>query len=536
MGKEKVSNDGSSGENGGIPADGRRDSADDMLAVLGYQSELKRSRSTLQVAFMSFVLASVPYGLATTLYYPLIGGGPVAVVWGWVGVCLIIICLAISLGEITSVYPTAGGVYYQTYMLSPPKYRNITAWICGWAYALGNMTITLSVNFGTTLFIIGCVNVFTDSEGNGIWNATTWQTWLLFVAITLLTNAISSLGNKWLPLLDTFAIFWTFAGVFAMLITILVVAKNGRRPASFALGNFTASSGWPAGWSFFIGLLHAAYATSATGMILSMCEEVKQPATQVPKAMVGTIVLNMICGFIFLVPLCFVLPEIADLILLAQPFPAIMLSAVGNAGGAFALCVPFIVLGILCGTGCTTASSRCVWAFARDGAVPGYQLWKKVNPTLDVPLNAMMLLMVVEILLGLIYFGSTAAFNGFSGAGVIFLTIAYVMPIIMNVVTGRKALKAGEYDFGIFGWICNGIAIAWTLLVTPLFSMPSYLPIPASGMNYASAVFVGGTLVSAIWYFVWGRKNYQGPPTKGEEVLSRRRTLSITHRDEDLRQ
>lgn len=181
---------------------GRRGSADDMLAVLGYQAELVRSRSTLQVAFMSFVLASVPYGLATTLYYPLIGGGPVAVIWGWVAVCLIILCVAISLGEITSVYPTAGGVYYQTYMLSSPKYRNITAWICGWAYSLGNMTITLSVNFGTTLFFIGCVNIFTDADGVGIWTATTWQTWLLFVAITLLCNAISALGNKWLPLLD----------------------------------------------------------------------------------------------------------------------------------------------------------------------------------------------------------------------------------------------------------------------------------------------------------------------------------------------
>lgn len=176
--------------------------ADDLLAVLGYQSELSRNRSTWQVAFMSFVLASVPYGLATTLYYPLIGGGPSAIIWGWVLVCCIIICVAISLGEITSVYPTAGGVYYQTYMLSPPKWRNITAWICGWAYVMGNITITLAVNFGTTLFLVGCVNIFQDSEGNGVWAATNWQIWLTFVGITLLCNATSSLGNRWLPLLD----------------------------------------------------------------------------------------------------------------------------------------------------------------------------------------------------------------------------------------------------------------------------------------------------------------------------------------------
>jgi amino acid permease len=79
------------------------DQADELLAALGYTSELKRSRSTWGVAFMSFVLASVPYGLSTTLYYPLTGGGPATVIWGWVGVCALMACVAISLGEITSV-------------------------------------------------------------------------------------------------------------------------------------------------------------------------------------------------------------------------------------------------------------------------------------------------------------------------------------------------------------------------------------------------------------------------------------------------
>jgi hypothetical protein len=44
-------------------------------------------------------------------------------------------------------------------------------------------------------------------------------------------------------------------------------------------------------------------------------------------------------------------------------------------------------------------------------------------------------------------------------------------------------------------------------------------------MNYASVVFIGGTLVSGIWYMVWGRKNYQGPPAKAEEVERRRSSI-----------
>ena len=177
-------------------------SADALLEAMGYQPELVRSRSTLQVAFMSFVLAAIPYGLATTFFYPLVGGGPVTIIWGWLAVSLIILCVAISLAEITSVYPTAGGVYYQTFMLSPPSVQRIASWICGWAYVVGNITITLAVNFGTTLFLIACINVFESEPGVGIFQAETYQVYLIFLGITLLCNAVSSLGNRWLPILD----------------------------------------------------------------------------------------------------------------------------------------------------------------------------------------------------------------------------------------------------------------------------------------------------------------------------------------------
>lgn len=102
------------------------DGADNMLESLGYKPELERNRSTLQVAFMSFVLASIPYGLSTTMVYPLAGGGPVDIIWGWLGVSLIIICVAASLGEITSVYPTAGGTERLVFVLvpcRPPSFR-----------------------------------------------------------------------------------------------------------------------------------------------------------------------------------------------------------------------------------------------------------------------------------------------------------------------------------------------------------------------------------------------------------------------------
>lgn len=357
-------------------------------------------------------------------------------------------------------------------MVSPPRSRALLAWLTGWAFVLGNIIITLSVNFGTTLFLIGCINIFTvpgvDAEGLptdvGIFVAEPYQLYLVFVGITLLCAAISIGLNRHLPLIDTLTVGFTFVGVIAIIICTLVIANAGRHSASYAFADFEPTSGWnPPGWAFCIGLLHGAYATSATGMVVSMSEEVEKPAEQVPKALVGALVLNWACGFIFLVPLMFVMGDLQSVIsdLTGQPLPGILKNAIGNAGGAFALTVPIIILGIFCGTSCTTAASRCTWAFARDGAIPGSRKLKfdTVNKKLDLPLNAMLLVIVVQVILGVIYLGSSAAFNAFNGSGVIFLTLSYVMPVAISFVTGRKKLVGARYNFGIFGAICNVVAM-----------------------------------------------------------------------------
>jgi amino acid transporter len=206
-----------------------------------------------------------------------------------------------------------------------------------------------------------------------------------------------------------------------------------------------------------------------------MCEEVRQPAVQVPKAMVGTIVINLIAGLVFLIPVCFVMHDLPGLAALAsgQPVPAIFKDAIGNQVGTFLLLLPLLILGFICGIGCVTATSRCTWAFARDGAIPGSQWWRTVNKKLDVPLNAMMLGMVVELLFGLIYFGSTAAYNAFSGVGVILLTLSYACPIAVSLILrGREDIRHGSFDLGMLGTFCNIVALGTPHLTLPLPPFP----------------------------------------------------------------
>jgi len=257
----------------------------------------------------------------------------------------------------------------------------------------------------------------------------------------------------------------------------------------------------------------------------------------VPKAMVGTVVINTVAGLIFLIPVCFVLPDLTMLANLAsgQPTPVIFKHALGSSAGAFCLMIPLLVLGVICGVGCVTATSRCTWAFARDGGIPGSGWWSTVDKKLGIPLNAMMLGMLVEIGLGAIYFGSTAAYNAFSGVGVIFLTMSYACPVAVSLFFRRREdIKNASFNFGIVGAIANVIALgmsllstvrlflltqstAWSCLAIPLFCMPTLKTVTLESMNYASVVFVGFVFIAAAWYIVWGYQNYRGPPTDAVE-------------------
>lgn len=98
------------------------------------------------------------------------------------------------------------------------------------------------------------------------------------------------------------------------MIALSVKADVGRHSAAYALGHYdTSFSGW-GGFTFFIGLLPAAYTFSAIGMISAMAEEVDHPATKVPTAISLCVPVGGIAGLFFIIPICVTLPPLEDII------------------------------------------------------------------------------------------------------------------------------------------------------------------------------------------------------------------------------
>lgn len=101
------------------------------------------------------------------------------------------------------------------------------------------------------------------------------------------------------------------------------------------------------------------------GLVAAMCEEVQNPAREVPKAMVLSVVAAGITGIVYLIPILFVLPDVGLLlsVLSGQPIGLLFKIVTGSAGGGFGLL--FLILGILlfAGTGSLTVSFRVITGF-----------------------------------------------------------------------------------------------------------------------------------------------------------------------------
>ncbi|VDB95431.1 unnamed protein product [Peniophora sp. CBMAI 1063] len=488
------------------------------LEKMGYAQELSRSRGLFGILFMTLAIMAVPYGLAAPIATALIGGGPATMIWGLVLVAVLTLTLALSLGEICSLYPTSAGAYYWTYKLSPPSSRVLLSWITGWMTLVGVWTISLSVNFGTGQLIVAGAGIFHPD-----WIATPWQTYVIFLGVTAVSSVVCLFFNRYLPLIDVACAYWTGIGVIVMLVALSAEGRAGRHSAGFALGHFDPStSGWMPGWTFFIGLLPPAYTFSAIGMVASMAEEVHNPVVQLPRAIVYSVPIGALMGLVFLLPITFTLPDTSALLAVpsGQPIGVMFQMVMGSKGGGFGMWFIIFGIGMFCAISISCAASRATWAFARDHALPFSNVFARVAaPPLTkepLPVNAFLLSTAVQILLGLIYLGSSTAFNAFVSVSVICLGSSYAMPVAISLASRRRLVKHAPYSLGKWGTVVNAIAVSWIVFAIVLFCMPTTVPPTPTTMNYASVVFVGFALFSGVWYLFNGRFHYRGPPQVGD--------------------
>lgn len=199
-----------------------------------------------------------------------------------------------------------------------------------------------------------------------------------------------------------------------------------------------------------------------------LSEELPDPKRKVPIAMVGSVVINGIIGFVWCLALLFSLGDLEQVLSSPTGFPfmQIFLDATKSPAAATVMSLIVSLIAVAANAAGLTSTSRTFWALARDNATPKASYFAHVDSKLHVPVRMIVLISILQFLLGFIYIGNTTAFNAVLSMAILGMYLSYLLPIVYMLLFGRGSgdHQPGPFSLGKLGPLVNLVAISWLVL------------------------------------------------------------------------
>jgi len=486
-----------------------RKSDDAYLRDLGYEPVLTRRMGPFGNFAVSFSVISVLSGCMTLYGFGMNTGGPAVMLWGWVVVGAMVMFVGMGLAEVTSAYPTSGALYYQAEQLGGRK----AGWYTGWLNLLGLLGAIAGIDYGAALFTGAFLNLQWGFE------PTPGKTMVIFLCILALHLALNLRGVRLVSILNSISVWWHVGGVL-VIVGALTIVPSHHQPASFVFGEFVNNTGWSSPvYAACLGLLLAQYTFSGYDASAHLSEETTDAQMSASRGIIHAIGWSWLAGFVLLAGLTFAIQDYAGTLGSATGVPPaqIFLDALGLTGAKLLLLI-VIVAQLCCGNAETAAASRMVFAFSRDGALPGSALWRQLDSRTGTPRKAVLLTVVCAAVLTLPSLYSPVAYAAITSINVIGITPAYAIPIFLRV-WNRHRFRPGPWNLGSWGVIVGTVAVLWVAAVTILFCLPQTAPVSVETFNYAPIALLVVLLLAWAWWHKQG-SSYEVPAHSSDRSAS----------------
>lgn len=478
-----------------------------LAADSGYAPELRRNFSIWSLLGVGFGLTNSWFGISASLVTGISSGGPMLIIYGIIIVACASSCIGISLAELASAFPNAGGQYYWTMRLAPPKYSAFAAYLCGSFAWAGAVFTSASVTISIATALVG---MYVLGSGDPDMTIETWQVFVTYEIVNFLL-VFANLWEKPLPKLSSISLYVSICSFLVITITVLATTRGDFQDPSFVFATFNNGTGWSsAGIAFIVGLVNPNWSFSCLDCATHLAEELIHPERDIPIAIMGTVAIGFVTSFSYLIAMFFSIKDLDELFNsnTGVPILDIYYQVLQSKGGAIVLECLVLLTAIGCNINSHTWQARLCWSFARDNGLPGSRYWSQVNLKTKVPINAHIMSCVWCAIIGCIYMGSTTAYNAMVVGCIIFLLLSYIVPVIFLLKKGRDNIEHGPFWLGKFGLMANIVLICWTIFGTVFYSFPSVQPVTAGNMNYVCVVFGVYFAYCVIYWHARGKKKF----------------------------
>ena len=513
------------------------------LAELGYKQDLSRSWSGFSNFAISFSIISILAGCFTNFGAGWNNGGPVSISWSWPILSLFILLIGFTMSELVSAFPTSGGIYWWASRLGGPR----AGFYTGWLNLVGLVAVSAGVAYGCATFIDLTISTYSTDYYN---NYSLTRVFITFVIVLAIAAALNIGRGHLMAIMNNVSVWWHVVGA-SVIVLILIFKPDHHQSFNYVFTERFNNSGFvdgstSTGWYWLailpFGFLLTQYTITGFDACAHLSEETRAATMGAAKGIWRSIFYSGLGGYILLLAVVFAVPDDAS----GNPDNA----GVGAGGVAYifttslgkdmATLVLFISASaqLFCATSCLTSASRMLFAFSRDRAVPGHQLWSKLSAT-RVPANAVVGVAVAAALLTLpalkeVNVGTAEsplilpiAFYAVTSIAVIGLYLSFAIPIFLRWRHGER-FETGMWTNGAkYKWM-NPIAVAEIVIVSLYLMMPT---VPGAipwrdefswkFVNYSPIVTLGVLLGITIWWQVSAKHWFKGPIHNIDEALER---------------
>lgn len=466
--------------------------------------QLEKRYSLLSVIALAFTTTNSWVAFASGVAVPLACGRGPGIIYGLVAAGVIMAIIGAGFAELASAFPSAGGQYHIVFMVFPSSTRRIAAFFVGWVTIIYIMAALASCNFFVASSILDLVALWVGS-----YESESWHTYLLHVALCIVAFLATSRFPAAIGRLGIAIFTLSLVGFIASMVTLLTVSGD-KQPGDVVFRNYENVSGWGDGWAMVIGITSCLWAYSGVDGPTHLAEEVPNPSRNVPIAIFLTVGLGIITVVAWIIALMFVVKDVDAVIDSAVPILEVYNQALGSKVATTIWSVYYMVMFYEIVLNLFIFGGRTVWSLSRDGGVL-FPRWFTHLQWGSSPVRATAVMLVLEIIIGILYIISSAAYDSFINLTLFALNITTTLPQAVLLFRGRGCLPERAFSLGKLGPVVNLVATLFVIFFSITFCFPTEMPVTTGSMNYLVVVMAIALIVpAALW---WGglNKSFTGP-------------------------